>query len=191
MTNEQTSKTTSLSCLLGAMSNVLIIDWLIGEGKEHTFSLTENISELDDVVNNIGTFFLKDIELDKDELRRRYVPVTFSSWQSILHSIFFEAVIQWNAAHLFEDRKDRYLDKSMYTKEMLKQYQRFARFPMPPFKCNMTQGTFDDFKEILVHSINLVNKSDKTFDEMKHDFADDDWSFVTQEVDDILRKNPS
>lgn len=125
MTNEQTSKTTSLRCLLGAMSNILIMDWLTGEGREHTFSLTSNISELDDVVNNIETFFLKDIELDKDELRDRYIPLGSSSWMSILHSIFFEAVIQWNAAHRAESRKDRYLDEFMYQGEMLKRCQRF------------------------------------------------------------------
>ena len=190
MTDEQTSKTTSLRCLLGAMSNILILDWLTSEGKEHTFSITKNNSELDDVVNNIETFFLKDIVLDKDELRDKHLLLGSSSWHSILHSIFFEAVIWWNAAHRTEINSDRYLDESLYTGEMLKKCRRFAMFPMPPKAYHLTQGDFNDFRDVLVHSINLVSNSDKTFDEMKHDFADDDWSFVTQEVDDIL-SNPT
>ena len=191
MTNEQTSKTTSLRCLLGAMSNILIMDWLTGDGKEHTFPLTANISELDDVVNNIETFFLKDIVLDKNELRDRYLPVMSSSWRSILHSVFFDAVIWWDAAHRSEINTDRYLNESQYSGEMLKQYRRFARFPMPPQAYHLTQGDFNDFRDLLVHSINLVSNSNKTFDEMKHDFSDDDWSFVTQELDEILRNEPS
>lgn len=187
MTDEQTRRKTSLRCLLSAMCNILIIDWLTGKGKEHTFSLTKNTAELDDVVNNIETFFLKDVELDKDEVRSRHIPLGSSSWLSILHSIFFEAVVQWNAAHLSVDRPDRYLDESMYSGEMLKRYRRFSKLPMPPLAYVMTQMTFDDFKETLVHSINIVSNSGRTFDEKKRNFADGDWSFVTQEVDDILR----
>ncbi len=186
MTDEQTRRKISLRCMLSAMCNILIIDWLTGKGKEHTFSLTKNTAELDDVVNNIETFFLKDVELDKDEVRSRHLPLGSSSWLSILHSIFFEAVVQWNAAHLSVDRPDRYLDESMYSGEMMRRYRRFSRLPMPPLAYIMTQKTFDDFKETLVHSINIVSNSGRTFDEMKRNFADGDWSFVTQEVDDIL-----
>ena len=173
------------------MSNILIMDWLTGDGREHTFSLTGNISELDKVVNNIETFFLKDIVMDEDELRDRYLPLGSSSWHSVLHSIFFEAVIWWNAAHRSSDRTDRYLDESVYTGEMLKRCRRFARLPMPPQAYEMTQKDFNDFKEMLMHSINLLNDSDKTFDEMKQEFSDGDWSFAVQEVDQILRNQQS
>ena len=191
MTDRQSCKTSSLRCLLGAMRGILILEWLTGEGREHTFPLTTNISKLDEVVNNIETFFLKDIVLDKDELRYRYLQLGSSSWQAILHAIFFEAAVHWIAAHRSDINMEKYLDESMYTGEMLKLYRKFAKLPMPPLGYTMVVTTVDDFKEILTHSINLVNNNDKTFDEMKQDFADDDWSFVTQEVDDILSNQTS
>ena len=61
---------------------------------------------------------------------------------------------------------------------------------MPRQAYHLTQGDCNDFRDLLVHSINLVSNSNKTFDEMKQDFSDDDWSFVAQEVDDIL-SNPT
>ena len=148
------------------MSNVLILDWLTGDGKEHIFALTTNTSALDEMINNIETYFLKDFELGEDELRARCLQIGSSSWRSILHSIFFEAVIEWNAAHLSVDRPHRHLDESMYAGEMLEHYRRFSRLPTPPQAYNLRQ---------------------KDFDEMKQDFADNERSFVSKEVDQILR----
>ena len=165
----------SLRCLFASVASVTVMDWLL---ESDQFSrMTAEAENIDDMLVNVRSFFVTGMELSRQEVRNRFIPMGSALSHHIYGVLFADAIRWWAAAHRTRQDENKYLRDSMYKGEFgaLRDHfyhgfrnNQLAHFPggiksndnpllTPyPYGFFLSRKEFDDFRSLLSHSIQLT-----------------------------------
>ena len=203
-TSNSLKRRESLRCLFASVASVRVMDWLLQSGEfSHVIPSGEKI---DQELTNIRSFFAAQDGFSKEQVRTGFLPITSILSQHIYGALFSDAVRWWAAAHRTGRDESKYLRDTMYRGEFIALRAHFyhefrnnqlAHYPgglanndnvfltPAPYGFFLSQQEFNDFRRLLVHSIQLAWLGSEKYEEVWGTFdpyAGEEWDQMPEDL---------